>query len=134
MRAVHGSGDAQTPPAPWAGSNVLMDMERNGEWNFVKELYDTFLKDTASRIESMRKAAAAADVTALAYHSHTLKGSAQLVNAVPLVELSTEIERYARLNERRDYLSLIDRLDLALSEVCHAMTSYEQSRPQNQAA
>jgi HPt (histidine-containing phosphotransfer) domain-containing protein len=111
-----------------------MDLERNGEWNFVKELIDVFLKDTASRIESMRIAASAADMTVLASSSHTLKGSAQLMNAVPLVQLSTEIERYARLNAPRDYLSLIDRLDLALSEVYQAMTSYEQSLPQNYAA
>jgi len=119
------------PPAPWAGSDILMDLERSGEWNFVRELIDTFLKDAASRIESMRRAASAADMTALASCSHTLKGSAQLMNAVPLVELSTEIERCARLNERRDYLSLIDRLHLALAEVCQAMASHEQSFPQN---
>jgi HPt (histidine-containing phosphotransfer) domain-containing protein len=131
MSAAHSSDEAQAPPAPWSSSNVLIDLERNGEWNFAKELIDTFLRDAASRIKSMRRAASAADMTALASCSHTLKGSAQLMNAVPLVELSTEIERCARLNERRDYLSLIDRLHLALAEVCQAMASYKQSLPQN---
>jgi HPt (histidine-containing phosphotransfer) domain-containing protein len=111
-----------------------MDLELHGEWGFVKELIDAFLKDTASRIESMRKAASEADMTVLASCGHSLKGSALLMNAVPLVRLSAEIERCARLNRQRDYLSLIDCLDLALSEVCQAMTAYEQSLPQNQPA
>ena len=132
MRVTHCSDGNQMPPAPWAGSDILVDLERSGERNFVRELIDTFLKDAALRIESMRRAASAEDMTALACCSHTLKGSAQLMNAVPLVEISTEIERCARLNERQDYLSLIDRLHLALAEVCQAMASYKQGLPQNQ--
>jgi HPt (histidine-containing phosphotransfer) domain-containing protein len=120
-----------TEPLPWTKSNVMRDLERDGQWSFVKELIDTFLEDTASRIEGLRKAARAADMAALASGGHTLKGSAQVMNVIPLVELSSEMEGWARLNEQRDYLSLVDRLDLALAEVRQAMTSYGRGLPRN---
>lgn len=123
------NNEVPAQPSFWTGSDVLTDLERNGEWIFVKELIDTFLKDAATRIETMRSAASATDTAALAASSHTLKGSALLMNAVPLVELSAEIERCAKRNEPRDYVGLVDRANLALADLGQALISYAQGLP-----
>lgn len=129
MDVAHCDDETQMRRTIWIRSDILIDLEQSGEWGFVKELISIFLEDCAARIASMRNAASARDLTALAFCSHTLKGSAKTMNALPLAEFSAEIERYAKLNQQRDYLSLIDRLDLALAEVRQAMTSYGQSLP-----
>ena len=61
------SGDTSTqPPVPWRLSGALADLERGGESEFVRDLIDAFLRDSAERVASMRKAAASADLDALA--------------------------------------------------------------------
>ena len=90
MNAINSDESSRRPPVPWKLSGALADLERDGESEFVRDLIDTFLRDTATRLESMRKAAAAADLDALAACSHTLKGSTLLMNADRLAELCCE--------------------------------------------
>ena len=51
---------SRRPPVPWRLSGALADLERDGESEFVRDLIDAFLRDTAVRLESMRQAAASA--------------------------------------------------------------------------
>jgi HPt (histidine-containing phosphotransfer) domain-containing protein len=109
----------------------LADLEREGESEFVRELIDTFLRDTAARMESMRKAAASADLEVLAACSHALKGSTLLVSADRLAELCWEIEQDAAEKKHRDYPAMVAQLDRVLQETREAMVSYAEalSRP-----
>jgi HPt (histidine-containing phosphotransfer) domain-containing protein len=107
---------------------VLADLERDGEREFVRDVIDTFLQDTATLLESMRRAAACADLGALAAYGHRLKGSALLMNADRIAELSRDIEQHASLWIKRDRLAMIDQLDLAFQEVRGAMTACEAER------
>ena len=124
MNAINSDGSSRRPPVPWKLSGALADLERDGESEFVRDLIDTFLRDTATRLESMRKAAAAADLDALAACSHTLKGSTLLMNADRLAELCCEIQRQAQAKNNRDYLAMVDQLELVLRETREAMMSH----------
>jgi HPt (histidine-containing phosphotransfer) domain-containing protein len=119
------------PPVPWRLSGALADLERAGESEFVRDLIDAFLQDTAARLESMRKAAASTDFEALAACSHALKGSTLLVNADRLAELCCEIQRHAAGRKHRDYLAMVDQLDLVLRETREAMTSHAAALSRN---
>ena len=124
------SGDTcRKPPVPWRLSGALEDLERAGESEFVRNLIDAFLRDTATRLETMRKAAASMDLDALTACSHALKGSMLLMSADRLAELCCDIQRHAAKREHRDYLAMIDQLDLVLRETREAMISHADGLP-----
>jgi HPt (histidine-containing phosphotransfer) domain-containing protein len=131
MNAIDRGDPGQWPQAPWRLSGALADLERAGESEFVRDLIGAFLEDTAVRLESMRKAAASADFEALATCSHALRGSTLLVNANRLAELCREIEQHAAGRKHRDYLAMVDQLELVLRETREAMTSHADTLPRS---
>jgi HPt (histidine-containing phosphotransfer) domain-containing protein len=133
MNAIDGGDTCRRPPVPWRLAGALADLERSGELEFVRDLIDTFLRDTAARLASMRTAAATADLDALAACSHALKGSTLLMNAERLAELCCEIQRQSAGRNHRDYLAMVDQLDLALRETRAAMISHADALPRNPA-
>jgi HPt (histidine-containing phosphotransfer) domain-containing protein len=124
MNLIDGDDTSRRPPVPWRFAGALADLEQGGESEFVRELIDSFLRDSAERVESMRKAAASADLDALAKCSHALKGSALLMSADRLTELCCEIQQHAAGGKNRDYLAMVDQLDVALRETREAMSSH----------
>ncbi len=114
-------------PAAWRVSDVLADLEREGDGEFVRELIDAFLRDSAVRLESMRRAASSADLGALAAASHALKGSALLMSADRLAQLGADLERRSSAGETWDYAALVDELEGAFAETRAAMISYERA-------
>lgn len=124
MNTMDSDDTSRRPPVPWRLSGALLDLERAGESEFVRDLIDAFLRDTAVRLESMRKAAKSADLEALAASSHALKGSTLLMNADRMAELCCEIQRDAAGRQNRDYLAMVDQLDLVLRETREVMISY----------
>jgi HPt (histidine-containing phosphotransfer) domain-containing protein len=126
------SGDTcRRPLVPWRLSGALADLERAGESEFVRDLLDAFLQDTSTRLESMRKAAASTDLDALAACSHALKGSTLLMSADRLAELCRDIEQLAAGRKHRDYLAMVDQLDLVLRETREAMISHAGGLPRH---
>jgi len=125
------SSDTCLRPAPWRLAGALADLERAGESEFVRDLIDAFLRDTATRLESMRKAAVSMDLDALAACSHALKGSMLLMSADRLAELCCDIQRHAAKREHWDYLAMVDRLDLVLRETREAMLSHADGLPRH---
>jgi HPt (histidine-containing phosphotransfer) domain-containing protein len=124
MNVIDRNDTSRRPPVPWKLAGALADMERDGESEFVRELIDAFLRDSAERLASMRKAAASADLDALAKCSHALKGSAMLMSADRLTELCCEIQQHAARRKNSDYLAMVDQLDVALRETREAMSSH----------
>jgi histidine phosphotransfer protein HptB len=129
--AIDVSGACLRPPAPWRLAGALADLERAGESDFVRDLIDAFLRDTATRLESMRKAAASMDLDALAACSHALKGSMLLMAADRMAELCCDIQRHAAKREHRDYLAMVNQLDIVLRETREAMTSHADGLPRH---
>ncbi|MGA3097431.1 MAG: Hpt domain-containing protein [Bryobacteraceae bacterium] len=131
--AIDCNDSGRQPPVPWTLSGVLADLERDGEFEFVRDVIDTFLRDTATLVESMRKAAARADLVTLAACGHTLRGSAPLMSADRLAELGREIEQRAGRGEERDCLAMIDRLELVFQEAREALNSLQTALPRDTA-
>ena len=125
---------SQLPQIPWSKPAVFADLESSDEGAFLRELIDVFLSDSAARIAGLRKAASVMDMAALATAAHALKGSALSMNAIPIAELSLEIEQNARLNTVRDYSLLVDGLDSALAEIGRELTEYVEKFPLPQSA
>jgi HPt (histidine-containing phosphotransfer) domain-containing protein len=59
-------------------------------------LVQTFIRDSAHRIESIRDAIKAADADGLRRAAHSFKGSAGNMGAVPLAELCRQLEGLGR--------------------------------------
>ena len=129
--ATEGGDTCRKPPVPWRLSGALEDLERAGESEFVRNLIDAFLRDTATRLETMRKAAASMDLDALAACSHALKGSMLLMSADRLAELCGDIQRHAAKREHRDYLAMVDQFDVVLRETREAMISCADGLPRH---
>jgi HPt (histidine-containing phosphotransfer) domain-containing protein len=124
MNVIDSDDTSRRPPVRWKLAGTLADLQRDGESEFVRELIDAFLRDSAERLESMRKSAASADLDSLAKCSHALKGSALLMNADRVAEMCCEIQQQAAGGKPRDYLAMVDQLELAFRETREAMISH----------
>lgn len=79
---------------PTALANLLAMTGDDPE--FVGELVDTFLADTPSQLDAMRRAIDAGSAEDLVRPAHTLKGNALNMGAVALAELCRQMEELAR--------------------------------------
>jgi HPt (histidine-containing phosphotransfer) domain-containing protein len=71
--------------------------QMSGE-DFINELIDAFLEDAPTMIQSMRTAAAAADVETFRRNAHSLKSNAYTFGAAELGRLARELEVMGREN------------------------------------
>jgi HPt (histidine-containing phosphotransfer) domain-containing protein len=128
---IDSGNTCRIPTVPWRLAGALADLERAGESEFVRDLIDAFLRDTATRLESMKRAAASMDLDALASCSHALKGSMLLMSADRLAELCCDIEHHAAGRKHWDYPAMVDQLDLVLRETREAMVSHADGLPRH---
>lgn len=73
-------------------------------------LVQTFVRDSAQRIESAREAMKEADADALCRAAHSFKGSAGNMGAVHLADLCRSLETLGRSNDLRGAPTLIDEI------------------------
>jgi HPt (histidine-containing phosphotransfer) domain-containing protein len=72
---------------------ALKKFQQTGEPDFVTELIDLFLDDTAVQLESLRVAFLKNDVPEVRRLAHLVKGSSGNIGATGLAELCHEIEK-----------------------------------------
>lgn len=72
---------------------ALKKFQQTGEPDFVTELIDLFIDDTAVQLESLRVAVSKNDVPEVRRLAHLVKGSSGNIGATGLAELCHEIER-----------------------------------------
>ena len=70
----------------------LKKFQEADEPDFVTELIDLFLEDTAVQLESLKVAVSKNDVTEVRRLAHLVKGSSGNIGAVGLAELCQEME------------------------------------------
>ena len=75
---------------------ALKKFQQTGEPDFVTELIDLFLDDTAVQLESLRVAVSKNDVPEVHRLAHLVKGSSGNIGATGLAELCHEIEKLDR--------------------------------------
>lgn len=74
-------------------------------------LLETFIQDSSSKIESLKLACKQADIDTVRRSAHSLKGSSSNLGAMPLADLSLEVERKAREDSLDGVDELIDRIE-----------------------
>jgi HPt (histidine-containing phosphotransfer) domain-containing protein len=72
---------------------ALKTFQQTGEPDFVTELIDLFLDDTAVQLESLRVAVSQTDVPEVRRLAHLVKGSSGNIGATGLAERCHEIEK-----------------------------------------
>ena len=70
----------------------LLALAHAGESGLLDRLQASFARDTPVRLQALRDALAAGDAEAVAFNTHTLRGSAANLGAVQVVELCRQIE------------------------------------------
>jgi len=88
-----------------------------GDRNLLVELVGVFVEEAPQRLAELREAAAAHDTATVERVSHTIKGSAGIVGASGLRELSAELEERAIANRLEGESALQARLESELERV-----------------
>ncbi len=120
--------DAPGPAVPaephWdvpPGLALLANAENSA---ILRELVELFLADGEQNLQLLRTAAESGDCRVLARCSHSLKGSALTMGAVPVIELCHQIEQSARSGAQRDYHADVRRLAEAFENTRAAMLAH----------
>ncbi len=71
----------------------LRELARAGNPGLLNKLQASFARDTSARLRALRTAVARADVAAVAFNLHSLKGSAANLGAIEIVATCEQIER-----------------------------------------
>jgi HPt (histidine-containing phosphotransfer) domain-containing protein len=98
--------------------DVAQGLERHGSREFWCELAGIYLEEAPKRLESIRQALKAGDLTIVGDEAHGLKGSALEMVALPLRDACMNLERAARAGE-------VDRLEPLLGSM---LREYERVR------
>jgi CheY-like chemotaxis protein/HPt (histidine-containing phosphotransfer) domain-containing protein len=112
------------PSQPTLNLAVLAELralQGEGPEDLLTMLVEYFLRDTPSRLASMRTAAAQKDARALERVAHTMKSSCASLGAVPMAELCAQLERCGRNNRLEDAVPSLDRLDGEFDRVARAL-------------
>ncbi len=64
----------------------------DGDTEFIRDLAQTFIEDTRTRIEQLRTLISAGDAEGIRREAHTIKGSSANFGAQILQQLATELE------------------------------------------
>ena len=107
--------------SPW---QPPADLAAIDDREMMRELIDIFLEDGERKLRLLQAAADAGDTAALGRISHSLKGSALAMGALPIIELSRSIEESARSGTPRAYSIDAGRLAVAFERTRAAMLEY----------
>ena len=95
---------------------------------FVDELIDTYLEDSAVQLDAMRSAAEVSDVAALVRPAHSLKSSSANVGAMALAEACRSLEAEGRAGTVADMVARVDACGRSFSDVRDALLAARAAR------
>jgi HPt (histidine-containing phosphotransfer) domain-containing protein len=106
----------------------LKSLQQPDEPDFVTELIDLFLSDTASHLGALRTAVADGDFTEVGRVAHLMKGSSGNIGAVRLAEIFRELEArdLATRDPGNDGNALLLKLEAEFERVSEAFRSHRQ--------
>ena len=111
----------EQPTLNLAVLDELRALQGSGPEDLLTMLVEYFLRDTPSRLASMKTAAVQKDAKALERVAHTMKSSCASLGAVPMSELCAQLERCGRNNCLEDAAPSLDRLDEEFERVARAL-------------
>jgi HPt (histidine-containing phosphotransfer) domain-containing protein len=107
----------------------LKSLQQPDEPDFVTELIDLFLSDTASHLSALRAALADCDFTEVGRIAHLMKGSSGNIGAVRLAEIFRLLEAkdLATRDSGNDGNALLLKLEAEFELVSEAFRSHRQN-------
>jgi PAS domain S-box-containing protein len=106
----------------------LAELADNGNPQWLRDLVEKYIEDTAGRVAAVAEAAAGGDPVRLECHAHALKGSSSNLGAIRLTRLCEKLQVLGRSNTVEGAAELIEELEkefLAaqkeLREVCQTL-------------
>ena len=110
----------------------LKKFQQADEPDFVTELIDLFLEDTAVQLESLKVAVSKNDVTEVRRLAHLVKGSSGNIGAVGFAELCQEMETtdLGTFAHDSDGQTLLLRLEEEFRQVSEAFNAQRQEEKQ----
>lgn len=99
-----------------------LDLDRireasDGDSEFMRQLVEVYLDDTAMRLRALQAAVESGDVTAMRKNAHQLKGSSANIGATALCELARQIERLGQSNNVAGAAELVAELRRELARL-----------------
>jgi len=101
----------------------LREMQSENEADIVNELVRLFIRDSVSRLASIRSALADSDFQAVQREAHALKGGCSNIGALGMASISANIEQSARQNGLEGITILFVELETAFERVKEALNS-----------
>ena len=91
------------------------------------ELLDVFLDDAPPRVEAIRAAVEAGDVTTLAYEAHTYKGAVAALEATDVAGFAHRLELLARAGCLDGAAEIVDRLAIESAVLFEVVRRYRSA-------
>jgi len=94
-----------------------------GDREFLAELFDTFTAEAPALLAAIEGGVAAGDAAALRHAAHTLKSTSASLGALPLSDLSKELEQAGRTGEIAAIAGRVQALRQLVEEAIAAMAA-----------
>jgi len=107
-----------TPPAaPVVFDEASLRLRLGDDAAFLRELIETYLCDTAARLETIEAALKTGDTQTVSLEAHALKGASASVSLMEMQNLSLQLETLAKQNNRIGAKATLLKMQSALERV-----------------
>ena len=103
-------------------------LQIEGEPDFLTELIDIYIQDSAGLLEKIKEALANQDGPGLRKASHALKGSSMNLGASKLASICQDMESAALANSLEDGPEILDRLEREYLRVWQALSAERETK------
>jgi HPt (histidine-containing phosphotransfer) domain-containing protein len=100
----------------------IRELQQEGDADFLAEIIDIFLHDSAQTLEDIHQAAQRKNAEALRLSAHNLKGNSANLGAAHLAQICFELEKMGRAKDLRGKETYLEQLDFEYARVCQALT------------
>ena len=110
-----------TPVIDWRQLHALRELQEEGEPDVIARVIEMFREDAPARLARARAAADRGDCQALRLEAHSLRGTAGLLGASTLRDVSTEVERHAEAQNLDAVVPLLAAMARGVDEALEAL-------------
>jgi len=103
--------------APVVFDEASLRLRLGDDAAFLRELIETYLCDTAARLETIEAALKTGDTQAVSLEAHALKGASASVSLMEMQNLSLQLETLAKQNNRIGAKATLLKMQSALERV-----------------
>jgi HPt (histidine-containing phosphotransfer) domain-containing protein len=116
----------------WVLSEVLTQFAAEGEFDLVREIIDVFVNDSQAKVESLRKAVGAGDLTGARRIGHSLKGASRQMGITRMADEAERLERCPLDVDPANFSSLVLAILESWRQVKQSVIDARDSLPCNQ--